>query len=175
MDELVNRAKKIKLAIFDVDGVLTDGRLYLANSGEESKAFYVRDGLGMKMLMATGIEIGIITGKTSTLVQDRMQHLGIRHVYQGQGNKLPAFQALCEKLSLQADEVAYVGDDVIDIPILKYAGLSVAVADAHDAILPYTHWQTKQVGGRGAVREVCDLIMHAQGTLSKQLAVYTEA
>jgi len=175
MDELVDRAEKIKLAIFDVDGVLTDGCLYLGNSGEESKAFYVRDGLGMKMLMATGVEMGIITGKTSTLVKDRMQHLGVRHVYQGQGNKLPAFQELCEKLSISADEVVYVGDDVIDIPILKRVGLSVAVADAHPAILPYTHWQTKQNGGRGAVREVCDLIMHAQGTLATQLAVYTDA
>jgi len=172
MKNLFERAAKIRLVIFDVDGVLTDGHLFVGDDGQEYKAFHARDGLGMTMLQASGVILGIITGRTSKVVTHRMHLLGIQHVFQGQVDKLPAFQTLCQQLQFNPEQVAYVGDDVIDVPILKEAGLAIAVADANELILPYIHWQTRLPGGRGAAREVCELIMKAQGTLAKQLQRY---
>lgn len=169
MNAIINKARQIRLVVFDVDGVLTDGSLYLGNNGEEYKAFYSRDGLGMDILQKTGVKIGIITGRTSHVVQYRMQSLGIKQIMQGVADKLPAFLQMCQELALDAAQVAYVGDDVIDIPVLKHAGLAIAVADAHPAIFPYVHWRTTAQGGRGAAREVCELIMQAQETLANQL------
>jgi len=169
MNAIVAKARAIRLVVFDVDGVLTDGSLYLGDGGEEYKAFYSRDGLGMDILQKTGVQIGIITGRTSQVVQYRMQSLGIKQIMQGVADKLPAFMQMCQELALETTQVAYVGDDLIDIPVLKCAGLSIAVADAHPSIFPYVHWRTEANGGRGAAREVCELIMRAQGTLDAQL------
>lgn len=171
----LERAEPIRLVIFDVDGVLTDGCLYLGNGGEELKAFNIKDGLGMKLLLNSGVEIGIITGRSSQLVADRMDSLGIRHVYQGQKEKLPAYEKLKAELGLQDKQIAYVGDDLIDLPLMRRTGLSVAVADAYPLVKEYAHWQTSLPGGQGAAREVCELIMEAQGTLDAALQPFLEA
>jgi len=165
MKTINEKAALIRLVIFDVDGVLTDGSLYLGEDGQEFKAFYARDGLGMKMLQLTGVVIGIITAKNSSIVTRRMQALGIKHVFQGQQDKLIAFKQLCEELQLQPQQVAYVGDDVNDVPVMLQVGLAIACADAHFLVIKHAHWQTKTAGGRGAAREVCDLIMQVQGTM----------
>lgn len=170
--KILARAKQIKLAIFDVDGVLTDGSLFMGDDGLEYKAFNARDGLGMKMLQATGVTLAIITGKTSQVVEHRMRVLNIKHVLQGQLDKQVAFTKLCHQLKIAPEAVAYLGDDVIDVPVLKKVGLAVAVADAHPMILPYTHWQLAHKGGRGAARELCELIMYAQGNLEAQMQRY---
>jgi 3-deoxy-D-manno-octulosonate 8-phosphate phosphatase (KDO 8-P phosphatase) len=167
---LLEKAALIRLVVFDVDGVLTDGSLYLGNDGEELKAFYVRDGLGIKLLQSTGVDIGIITAKTSRIVARRMEELGVRHVFQGQHDKLSAFNFLCEELQLEPKQVAYVGDDVIDVPVMLEVGLAIAVGDAHALVVERAHWQTQSAGGRGAAREVCELIMQAQGSLIEQLS-----
>lgn len=172
MQDIIRKAAKIRLVIFDVDGVLTDGSLYLGDDGQEYKAFNSRDGHGMKMLQQSGVEIGIITGRTSNVVATRMAGLGIKHLYQGQEEKLPAFEELLKKLSLRAEQVAYVGDDVIDLPILIRAGLAIAVQDAHQLVKQHSHWTTPNPGGRAAARDVCELIMQAQGTLEAQLHLY---
>jgi len=172
MQGTLERAKQIKLIIFDVDGVLTDGGLYFDDSGQELKAFHSRDGLGMKMLKSSGVEIGIITGRTSQVVTHRMNNLGIEHVYQGQSEKLPAFQLLIEKLGVSEREVAYVGDDVVDLPIMRRVGLAVAVQDAHDWVVKHAHWQTPSCGGRGAARDICEFILEAQGNLESTLSQY---
>ena len=172
MNNILEKAKNIKLVIFDVDGVLTDGRLYVTENGEEIKAFNSRDGHGMKMLQKTGVKIGIITGRTSNIVSHRMQELGIEHVYQGKQDKYPAFVELIKKLSLTAGEVAYVGDDVVDLPVMKHVGFAVAVQDAHEYVKKHAHWQTPNCGGRGAARDVCELIMEAQNNLDAELEKY---
>jgi len=159
------RAADVRLLVLDVDGVLTDGSLYLGNQGEEFKAFHVRDGHGIKMLQETGIQVAIITGRSSPLVADRMRSLGVEHVYQGQEEKLPAFTQLLEALKLKPEQVACVGVDVLDLPLLLRAGLAVSVADGHPLVARHSHWCTPSPGGRGAVREVCEFIMEAQGTL----------
>lgn len=163
------RAAAIKLVIFDVDGVLTDGGLYFSDDGQEHKVFYSRDGHGMKMLQCTGVEIGIITGRDSRVVNHRMRNLGITHVYQGQKIKLPAYENLLRKLGLHSRETAYVGDDVVDLAIMRRAGLAIAVRDAHPLVKQHAHWITPSLGGRGAARDVCEFIMEAQGTLEGQL------
>lgn len=168
MKDILAKAAQIKLVVFDVDGVLTDGSLYLGDDGQEYKAFHSRDGLGMKMLKASGVEIAIITARSSNVVAHRMRSLGIEHVYQGRLDKLAAFEDLLEKLSLQTAQVAYAGDDVVDLPVLRRAGLAIAVQDAHTLVKQHAHWQTPHNGGRGAARDVCELIMEAQGTLDAQ-------
>lgn len=174
MQDILAKAAQIKLIIFDVDGVLTDGSLFIGDDGEEYKAFHSRDGHGMKMLRATGVEIGIITGRTSNVVRHRMESLGIHHVYQGQLEKLPAFQQLTSKLGIDPQQVAYVGDDVVDLPILTRVGLAVAVADAHPLVKRHAHWITPCGGGQGAARDICELIMEAQGTLDASLQHYLQ-
>ena len=172
MQDILEKAKQIKLVVFDVDGVLTDGALFLGDDGQEYKAFHSRDGHGMKMLQATGVEIGIITGRTSRVVELRMESLGIRHVYQGQLDKRPAYDRLKQELGLSDAQIAYVGDDVVDLPLLTRAGLAVAVQDAHPLVKQHTHWQTPSAGGRGAARDVCELVMEAQGRLQPFLQGY---
>ena len=172
MQDVLERAKAVRLVVFDVDGVLTDGSLFIDADGRELKAFNSRDGHGMKMLQSSGVEIAIITGRTSEAVSFRMKSLGIEHVYQGQRDKLPAFIELLEKLSLQPEQVAYVGDDVVDLPIMCRVGLAVAVEDAHAWVKKHAHWQTAQPGGRGAARDLCELIMEAQGVLDATLSKY---
>ncbi|MFU8836966.1 MAG: 3-deoxy-manno-octulosonate-8-phosphatase KdsC [Thiohalomonadaceae bacterium] len=172
MQDILEKAAQIRLVIFDVDGVLTDGSLFIGDDGQEYKAFNSRDGHGMKMLQASGVAIGIITGRSSQVVSHRMGSLGINHVYQGQQDKLPAFLELIGKLGLQAEQVAYVGDDVVDLPILIRVGLAIAVQDAHNLVKQHSHWVTPNPGGRAAARDVCELIMQAQGSLDAQLKPY---
>ncbi|PCH63496.1 MAG: 3-deoxy-manno-octulosonate-8-phosphatase KdsC [Gammaproteobacteria bacterium] len=169
MQDILARAKNIKLVIFDVDGVLTDGSIIIGDDGEEYKAFHSRDGHGMKLLQYTGVEIGIITGRTSQVVEHRMTSLGINHVYQGQKVKLPAFEALLEQLDLKPEQCAYVGDDWVDLAIMTRVGLAIAVQDADPVVKKHAHWTTQAKGGKGAAREVCELIMEGQGTLQDQI------
>jgi 3-deoxy-D-manno-octulosonate 8-phosphate phosphatase (KDO 8-P phosphatase) len=169
---VVARARPIRLVAFDVDGVLTDGTLYLADSGEEYKAFHARDGFGLRLLAEGGIERAVITGRRSSVVAHRMRDLEIDHVYQGQRNKGPAYEYLLETTGLSPESIAYVGDDLVDVPVLKRVGLAITVADAHPVATRYAHWQTVYGGGHGAVREVCELILAAQGKLDSVLAPY---
>lgn len=172
MKAILEKAAQIKIVIFDVDGVLTDGSLIVDDNGQEYKAFYSKDGLGMKMLQKTGVEIAVITARTSNVVIHRMQSLGIKHIYQGQLEKLPAFKEILKKMDISAEQAAYVGDDVIDLPVMLSAGLAIAVQDAHPLAKQHAHWLTPHIGGRGAARDVCELIMQAQGTLDAQFNNY---
>jgi 3-deoxy-D-manno-octulosonate 8-phosphate phosphatase (KDO 8-P phosphatase) len=169
MQDILEKAKNIKLVIFDVDGVLTDGSIIFGDDGQEYKAFHSRDGHGMRLLQYTGVEIAIITGRTSMVVEHRMNNLGITHVYQGQRVKLPAFEQLIKSLNLSPDECAYVGDDWVDLGIMSRVGLAIAVQDADAIVKKHAHWITPSGGGKGAAREVCELIMEGQGTLQDQI------
>ena len=169
MQDVLEKAAHIKLVVFDVDGVLTDGGLFFGDDGQEYKAFYSRDGLGMKLLQQTGVEIAVITARNSKVVEHRMRNLGIENVYQGKLNKLDAFHDLLARLNVSAEHTAYAGDDVVDLPVMKEAGLAIAVQDAHPFVKQHAHWITQHGGGRGAARDVCELIMQAQGTLDAQL------
>jgi len=160
---LRERAEKIRLLVLDVDGVLTDGRLYFDNAGKEMKAFNTRDGLGMKALQRCGIEVAVITGRKSEIVSQRMAQLDIRHVYQGRVDKLNAFTHLLEATGLDAEQVCFAGDDWIDLPVLLRVGLAISVADADAHVKKHVHWVTQRNGGEGAVREICNLILAAQG------------
>ncbi len=169
---VARQAEQIKLVLFDVDGVLTDGRLFVDNNGEEYKAFNSRDGHGMKMLQRNGVAIGIITGRTSRIVEHRTRELGIQHVRQGCQEKLPAYEQLIQELALQPGQVAFVGDDLVDLPIMLRVGLAVAVQDAHALVKKHAHWITPNDGGRGAARDLCELIMLAQGTHAAEMQRY---
>lgn len=158
-------ARDIRLLICDVDGVMSDGLIYMGNHGEELKAFNVRDGYGIRCLLTSGIGVAIITGCAARQLEDRCATLGIKHLYQGQSDKTLAFKTLLSKLTLTAKQVAYMGDDLIDAPVMDQVGLSVAVADAHPLLRPRADYVTRIAGGHGAVREVCDLLLLAQGKL----------
>ncbi len=170
--ELFEIAKNIKLLILDVDGVLTDGSIILDNEGNEIKAFHVRDGHGIKMLTKAGVHVAIITGRYSKVVERRAYELGITEVYQKCYKKSVAYEHLIEKFGVTDKEVAYIGDDIVDISLLKRAGLSVAVADATAETKSVSMLITENAGGRGAVREVCDLILKAQGKWQDLLNEY---
>lgn len=172
MQDVLARAQRIRLLIFDVDGVLTDGSLFIGAQGEEYKAFHSRDGHGMAMLQETGVTLAVITGRTSEVVRLRMEGLGIRHLYQGRRDKLPAYEEIKTVLGLSDAQVAYVGDDWMDLPVMQRVGLAIAVGDAHPLVQRHAHWRTSSPGGRGAAREVCELIMEAQGTLSGKMESY---
>ena len=160
---LKERASRIRMLLLDVDGVLTDGKLYFDHNGNELKAFDTRDGLGIKSLQRSGIEVAVITGRTSNAVTERMRQLGVEHVYQGREDKLSAFLDLLGKTGLQADQVCFAGDDWIDIPVLMRVGLAVSVADADSLVKQHAHWITERKGGDAAVREICNLVLAAQG------------
>lgn len=159
---LLKKAANIRMLVLDVDGVLTDGSLYFDNNGNELKSFSTRDGLGMRSLQNHGIELALITGRQSEIVTRRAQQLGIAHVYQGRNDKLAAFLDLLQKADLTEDQVCYAGDDWIDLPVLVRVGLSVTVNDADQVVRERVHWVTTKTGGKGAVREICDLILAAQ-------------
>lgn len=165
--KIMDCAAEIRLVICDVDGVLSDGLIYMGNNGEELKAFNVRDGYGIRCLITEGIHVAIITGRQSKLVADRATTLGIEHLYQGQSDKLIAFEKILADLNLQPHQVSYIGDDLIDWPVMAKVGLSVAVADAHPILLQRAKYVTRIAGGRGAVRELCDLILQSQGKLDE--------
>ncbi|MGC2165365.1 MAG: HAD hydrolase family protein [Gallionella sp.] len=168
----ISRAKLIRLMAFDVDGVMTDGGLYYSDSGQEFKRFNAQDGHGLKMLRASGVEIALITGRTSNCVTVRAQNLGIEYVYQGIENKLEAMIDLLNKLKLSRDAAAYMGDDVVDLTVMRHVGMAITVPAAPQLVREQSDFITKREGGYGAVREACEMIMSAQGTLDKQLACY---
>lgn len=174
MQDIQNKAASIRLVIFDVDGVLTDGSLYIGDDGQEYKAFNSKDGHGMVMLQYSGVKIAIITGRTSEVVRIRMSSLGVEHVYQGMKEKLPAYEELKKATGFDDSQIAYVGDDVVDLPVMAKVGLAIAVQDAHHLTKQHAHWVTPSGGGRGAAREVCELLMGAQGTLDAALQHYLD-
>ncbi len=168
-DEVAERAKKIKLVIFDVDGVLTDGSLFIGDDGQEYKAFNSRDGHGIKMLLRNGVDGAIITGRTSKVVEHRVADLGIPHVRQGCGNKLPVYEELIEELGLEPEQTAFIGDDIVDLQIMLRAGLAVATQDAHPMVKQHSHWVTPSMGGRGSARELAEMLMYSQGTYQNEM------
>jgi 3-deoxy-D-manno-octulosonate 8-phosphate phosphatase (KDO 8-P phosphatase) len=174
IETLKEIAKGIKLLILDVDGVLTDGSIILDNEGNEFKSFHVRDGHGIKMLEKVGIKVAIITGRHSKVVERRAHELGITEVYQRCHIKSVAYEHLLEKMGLKDNEVAYIGDDIVDIPIFKRVGLSVAVADATDETKKEALLITKNKGGRGAVREVCEFILKSKGKWEELINDYNK-
>lgn len=169
---LLERAASIRLLALDVDGVLTDGRLYFDNDGVELKAFHVGDGLGLKAVQKAGVTLALITGRRSDIVARRAAALGIDHVYQGSDDKLSAYLDLLAKTGFEDREVCYAGDDWIDLPLLARAGLAVSVPGGDPAVRERAHWVTGRDGGRGAVREICNLILRAQGQLERTIEGY---
>ena len=172
MQAVYAKAKRIRLAVFDVDGVLTDGALYLTDAGEEIKAYNSLDGHGLKMLRESGVELAIITGRTSRSVKLRAASLGIELLFQGVADKAQAFAQLLADRALDAAATAYMGDDVVDLPVLTRCGLALSVPHAPLIVRQHADYVTQAQGGRGAAREVCELIMHAQGTLARSLETY---
>lgn len=159
--QVLARARPVRLVLFDVDGVLTDGRVILGEA-DEHKAFDIKDGHGLRMLAAQGVATGILTGRRSGAVARRAGELGIRHVHQGCSDKLAVGQGLLRDLGLAPEHVAYVGDDVVDLPLLCRVGFAAAPRDAHPLVRRHVHWVAPSAGGRGAAREVCELVLHAQ-------------
>lgn len=173
-EHIVQRAQAVKLLILDVDGVLTSAQLFIAADGSITKAFNTLDGHGIKMLQQTGVQTAIITARDDGAVNERARQLGISHYYKGAHDKKAAYEELRGKLGLSESECAFVGDDVIDLPVMVRCGLPVAVANAHDFVKERAVWTTEKAGGFGGVRQVCDLIMHAQGSLKTLLDGYTQ-
>ena len=172
MQEVCARARRLRLAVFDVDGVLTDGTLYYLPSGEELKAFNVLDGHGMKMLQESGVGLAIISSRSSPCVAERARNLGIDLLYQGVSDKLAAFNALLEHCGVEPDSCSFMGDDVVDLPVMRRCGLAASVPDAPAVVRRQAHYITRARGGHGAARELCELVMQAQGKLSARLSVY---
>ncbi len=166
------RLRKIRLLLLDVDGVMTDGRIIFDSNGIESKFFNVKDGHGIKMVQRAGIEVGIISGRGSVVVSNRAAELGISLVYQKSLDKLTPYREILEKTGLADGQVAFMGDDVIDIPVLRRVGFAAAPADAVDDVFPHVHFTTRNRGGWGAVREVCDMLLKGQGKWDEITARY---
>jgi 3-deoxy-D-manno-octulosonate 8-phosphate phosphatase (KDO 8-P phosphatase) len=169
-----SRIENIRLLLLDVDGVMTDGGIAYDNNGVETKRFHVRDGHGMKLLQRAGIEIGIITGRESAIVAHRAEELGIKRVFQGAKNKLEPYELILKQGGYSDYEVAYVGDDLVDLPILRRVGFGVAVADAVPELRPWVDYVTSAPGGYGAVREICDLLLKQSGKWDQVTARYFE-
>jgi 3-deoxy-D-manno-octulosonate 8-phosphate phosphatase (KDO 8-P phosphatase) len=169
---LIARARRIRLALFDVDGVLTDGGIFLTQGGEETKRFNILDGLGLKMLAASGVELGIISGRKSTVVALRAKETGVTHVLQGVDDKLQAYQRLLKKRGLTEEQASFMGDDLPDLPVMRRCGLAFSVPNAPQIVRAHAHWVTQRAGGQGAVREACEFLMQAGGTLEQHLAPY---
>lgn len=160
--ELDERLRRVALIGFDVDGVFTDGRFYLSDDGVESKSFNTQDGYGIRRIVDAGIDVAVISGRASAAVERRMAELGVRHVYLACGDKVAAFRGLLATHDLAADCSAYVGDDVPDMPVMREAGIAIAVGNAHEDVRRVCHWTTSAAGGQGAVREVCDRLLRAR-------------
>jgi len=169
---LIARAQKIRLVAFDVDGIMTDGTLFLADDGQEYKGFNSLDGHGLKMLKGSGVELAIITGRSSRVVEHRARNLGIGIIHQGAHDKLAVYEALCRELNIECEATAYMGDDVVDLPVMRRAGLAITVPAAPELVKAHSHYTTTREAGHGAVREACELLMRAQGTLDAALAPY---
>ncbi|MFQ5659691.1 MAG: KdsC family phosphatase [Gammaproteobacteria bacterium] len=169
---LKKKAAAIRLAVFDVDGVMTDGSLILGEDGNEHKIFHAHDGLGLVMLREAGFQVAVISSRSSNIVSQRMSALGIKFIYQGQANKQEAMGALMKRLRLDESCTAFAGDDLIDLPAMAKAGLAIAVANAHPQVKNHADWVTSNPGGRGAVREICELLLDAQGLLESSYQRY---
>ena len=167
-------ARQIRLLIVDIDGVMTDGGLQFDNRGEEYKTFNSLDGHGIRMLLDCGIEIAVITGRNSGIVNHRMNELGVRHIYQGYRDKLQAYEKLLQDTGLESGQTAYVGDDLPDLPVMRRVGLAIAVQNAHVFVKQHCDWVTTARGGNGAVREVTDFILQAQSLLAARQDSYLE-
>lgn len=167
-------ARNIKLLICDVDGVLSDGKVYFNNQGDELKNFNIKDGLGIKLLQKSGIKVAIITGRNSKIVAHRANELGIEILYQGRSDKRETFQEIIESLNLSPEQVAHIGDDLPDLPLMKKAGLGMAVNDAHSFVKQNADWVATKNGGQGAVREAADMLLEAQGKLDDILKSYLQ-
>ena len=166
------RAAKVKLLLLDVDGVLTDGRIIMDHKGREIKAFNVRDGHGLRLLREAGIEVAILTGRSSPVVQKRADDLGILWVRQGVHDKVGAYQEIARKMGITDDEACFIGDDLVDIPLLKRVGIPIVVADGAPEAKRFARYVTQSSGGKGAVREVCDLLLQTQGKWEAVLRRY---
>jgi 3-deoxy-D-manno-octulosonate 8-phosphate phosphatase (KDO 8-P phosphatase) len=160
---ILERARAVRLAIFDVDGVMTDGTLYLGANGEAFKAFNILDGHGVKMLQSAGVACAILSGRASEAVTRRAFELAVKHVVQGSSDKVADFERLISGLGMQPGDCAFVGDDLPDLAVMKRCGLAVAVANAVSAVKEAAHYVTRASGGRGAVREFCELVLEARG------------
>lgn len=170
--DAIERARAVKLMVFDVDGIMTDGTLFLADDGQEFKGFNSLDGHGLKMLKSTGVELAIITGRTSQVVVHRARNLGITHLHQGAHDKLAVYRQLLQDLSLEPEQTAFMGDDVVDLPVMRRSGLAVTVPAAPDLVKAHSHYITRREAGHGAVREACEFLMRAQGSFDAQMAIY---
>jgi 3-deoxy-D-manno-octulosonate 8-phosphate phosphatase (KDO 8-P phosphatase) len=170
--DALDRAKRVRLMLFDVDGVLTDGRLWYGPSGEALKAFGALDGHGIKLLLQSGVAVGLLSGRTSPAVALRALELGVPHVLQGIDDKRAAFETLCAKLGIPVHETGFMGDELIDLPVLRRCGFACAPREAHDEVRSRVQYVTKAPAGAGAVREICDFLLRAQGTLEAALARY---
>lgn len=170
--DLELRARRIKLLLLDVDGVLTDGRLYFSNQGDEFKTFSTLDGHGIKMLQKSGVRVGIITGRTSSLVARRASDLGIEILVQGREDKWEALQEILTQYPVELNEIAFMGDDWPDLTIMCRVGLALAPANSHLSVTERAHWQSRARGGEGAVREACDMLMKAQNSFDQLLKTY---
>ena len=171
-DSPIAKAKMVKLLLLDVDGVLTDGSITYSENGDEVKTFNARDGFGINILRKIGVEVGIITARKSLALERRIKDLSLSHVYQGVRHKVRAYEEIIESMKITDSEVAYMGDDWLDLPLITRVGLSVAVADAMPEVRELADFVTEMGGGRGAVREVCDLIIKAQGQKESLLTSY---
>lgn len=174
LDGALLRAKSLKLMIFDVDGVMTDGTLYYSERGEELKAFNIQDGHGVKMLKQYGVEVALITARKSRAVELRAANLGIAHLYQGVEDKRGAYAALLAQLGLTTGQSGYMGDDLLDLPLLTRCGFAATVAAAPEAVRNRAHYVARARGGHGAVREVCEFILHAQGALERAIGSHLQ-
>jgi 3-deoxy-D-manno-octulosonate 8-phosphate phosphatase (KDO 8-P phosphatase) len=172
MSDALERARPLRLMVFDVDGVLTDGTLYYTDGGGELKAFHTLDGLGLKLLQSAGVELALISGRRSNAVGARAANLGIARVFQGVDDKLVVFEGVRGELRLEPRACGFMGDDLPDLPVLTRCGFAATVPEAPDALRSRAHYVTRAPGGRGAVREVCDLILRAQGALDAAVARY---
>ncbi len=175
MDEIIKKAINIRLVVFDVDGVLTNGSLILGENGNEYKIFHVHDGLGLVMLKDAGFHVAVISARTSNIVSERMAALGIDFIYQGTENKRVALNSLMKELNITKAGTAYIGDDLVDLPAMSQAGLAIAVANAHPKVIAHADWVSSKSGGQGAVREICELLLDAQGLLEACYESYLSA
>lgn len=174
MQHTLEKAKNIKLLILDVDGILTTGVVYYGSDGFEMKGFHLHDGLGIKLLQKTGVSVAVISGKNSDPVKRRLKELGVEKAYLGHEDKIPPYEELKQLLNLKDNEIAYMGDDLPDLPLLRRAGLALTVAQAPEIIRQHTDFIVKNKPGKGAVREACEFIMEAQGTYQSVIQSYLE-
>jgi 3-deoxy-D-manno-octulosonate 8-phosphate phosphatase (KDO 8-P phosphatase) len=172
MDTITRLAQNIKLIIFDIDGVLTNGTLFFDNKGEEYKAFNSKDGHGIRMLLECGLQAAVITGRKSELVLHRMNDLGVELIFQGFRDKRPAFNELLIASGLEASQIAYIGDDVVDLPVMQQVGMAIAVQDAHPYVIQHADYVTERCGGEGAAREAIEFILQSQQLLQAKLESY---